>query len=80
MVEKVIIPAQRELYALYQNQQCDVWFDYEVSDRYRRGRNGSPKNLRFYVYSRKFPKSNDAEKDRPCRKAMLCYFHTRKRR
>ena len=65
MVEKVILPAQRELYELYQNNQCDVWFDFEVADRYGRGRNGSPKNLRFYIYSREFPKSNEAEKDRP---------------
>ena len=65
MVEKVIFPAQRELYELYQNHQCDVWFDYEVPDRYGRGRNGSPKSLRFYIYSREFPKSNDSKKDRP---------------
>lgn len=65
MVEKVILPAQRELYELYQNNQCDVWFDFEVADRYGRGRNGSPRNLRFYVYSREFPKSKDADKDRP---------------
>lgn len=65
MVEKVILPAQRELYALYKNHLCDVWFDFEVPDRYGRGRNGSPKNLRFYIYSREFPKSNDAEIDRP---------------
>ena len=65
MVEKVILPAQRELYALYKNHLCDVWFDFEVPDRYGRGRNGSPKNLRFYIYSREFPKSNDAEMDRP---------------
>jgi hypothetical protein len=65
MVEKVILPAQRELYELYQNHQCDVWFDYEVPDRYGRGRNGSPKSLRFYIYSREFPKSNDSKKDRP---------------
>lgn len=65
MVEKVILPTQRELYALYKNHLCDVWFDFEVLDRYGRGRNGSPKNLRFYIYSREFPKSNDAEMDRP---------------
>lgn len=65
MVEKVILPAQRELYALYQDHQCDVWFDFEVSDRYGRGRNGSPKNLHFYIYSREYPKSHDANKDRP---------------
>lgn len=65
MVEKVILPAQRELYALYKNHLCDVWFDFEVPDRYGCGRNGSPKNLRFYIYSREFPKSNDAEIDRP---------------
>ena len=65
MVEKVILPAQRELYALYKNHLCDVWFDFEVPDRYGRGRNGSPKNLRFYIYSREVPKSNDAEMDRP---------------
>ena len=41
MVEKVILPAQRELYALYKNHLCDVWFDFEVLDRYGRGRNGS---------------------------------------
>lgn len=65
MVEKVILPAQRELYALYKEHLCDVWFDFEVPDRYGRGRNGSPKNLLFYIYSREFPKSNDSEKDRP---------------
>lgn len=65
MVDKVILPAQRELYGLYQNHQCDVWFDYEVPDRYGRGRNGSPKSLRFYIYSREFPKSSEVSKDRP---------------
>ena len=65
MVEKVILTAQRELYELYQNNQCDVWFDFDVPDRYGRGRNGSPKNLRFYIYTREFPKSKDIAKDRP---------------
>ena len=74
MVEKVILPAQRELYALYKNHLCDVWFDFEVPDRYGRGRNGSPKNLRFYIYSREFPKSNDAEKDRPWQEGDALLF------
>lgn len=74
MVEKVILPAQRELYALYKNHLCDVWFDFEVPDRYGRGRNGSPKNLRFYIYSREFPKSNDAEMDRPWQEGDAMLF------
>lgn len=74
MVEKVILPAQRELYALYKNHLCDVWFDFEVLDRYGRGRNGYPKNLRFYIYSREFPKSNDAEMDRPWQKGDAMLF------
>lgn len=74
MVEKVIFPAQRELYALYKNHLCDVWFDFEVPDRYGRGRNGSPKNLRFYIYSREFPKSNDAEMDRPWQEGDAMLF------
>lgn len=74
MVEKVILPAQRELYALYKNHLCDVWFDFEVPDRYGRGRNGSPKNLRFYIYSREFPKSNDAEMDRPWQEGDVMLF------
>ena len=74
MVEKVILPAQRELYALYKNHLCDVWFDFEVLDRYGRGRNGSPKNLRFYIYSREFPKSNDAEMDRPWQEGDAMLF------
>ena len=74
MVEKVILSAQRELYALYKNHLCDVWFDFEVLDRYGRGRNGSPKNLRFYIYSREFPKSNDAEMDRPWQEGDAMLF------
>lgn len=65
MVEKVIIPAQEELYALYQGNRSDVWFDYEVCDRYGRGRGGSPKNFRFYIYTREHPKSNDPNLDHP---------------
>ena len=65
MVEKVVLTAQRELFELYEINKCDVWFDFEVSDRYGRGRNGSPKSLRFYIYSREHPKSKDATLDRP---------------
>lgn len=59
MVEKVIIPAQNELYKLYQDQRSEVWFDFQVADRYGRGRGGSPKNFRFFIYTRKHPKSTD---------------------
>ena len=65
MVEKVALTAQRELFELYEINKCDVWFDFEVSDRNGRGRNGSPKSLRFYIYSREQPKSKDATSDRP---------------
>lgn len=65
MVEKVIIPAQEELYTLYQEQRSDVWFDFQVADRYGRGRGGSPKNFRFFIYTRKHPKSTDPTLDHP---------------
>jgi hypothetical protein len=65
MVEKVIIPAQNELYKLYQDQRSDVWFDFQVADRYGRGRGGSPKNFRFFIYTRKHPKSADPTLDQP---------------
>lgn len=62
---KVILKAQDELYNLYQENKCDVWFDYEIADRYGRGRSGSPKTLRFYIYTRENPKSKDPVKDCP---------------
>lgn len=65
MVEKVVLTAQKELFTLYEIHKSDVWFDFEVADRYGRGRNGSPKSLRFYIYSREHPKSKDTEMDRP---------------
>jgi hypothetical protein len=65
MMEKVVFTAQKELYELYQMNRCDVWFDYEVAERYGRGRNGSPRNLRFYIYTRENPKSKDFALDRP---------------
>jgi hypothetical protein len=68
MMEKVVLTAQKELFTLYEIHKCDVWFDYEVADRYGRGRNGSPKSLRFYIYSRECPKSKDTELDRPWQK------------
>ena len=63
--EKVIIPAQNELYKLYQDQRSEVWFDFQVADRYGRGRGGSPKNFRFFIYTRKHPKSTDPTLDQP---------------
>ena len=65
MVEKVVLTAQKELYELYQIHKCNVWFDFEVPDRYGRERSGSPKSLRFYIYSREHPKSKDSSLDRP---------------
>lgn len=73
MVEKVIIPAQQELYKLYREKRSDVWFDYEVAERYGRGRNGSPKSLRFYIYTRDYPKSKDPELDRPCKEGEYLF-------
>ena len=65
MVMKVILPAQEELYRLYQENHSDVWFDYQVGDRYGRGRNGSPKYLIFYIYTRNHPKSTNPKKNHP---------------
>lgn len=65
MVMKVILPAQEELYRLYQENHSDVWFDYQVGDRYRRGRNGSPRDLIFYIYTRNHPKSTNPKKNHP---------------
>ena len=62
---KVILPAQEELYRLYQENHSDVWFDYQVGDRYGRGRNGSPKDLIFYIYTRTHPKSTNPKKNHP---------------
>lgn len=70
MVEKVIIPAQNELYKLYQDQRSEVWFDFQVADRYGRGRGGSPKNFRFFIYTRKHPKSTDPTLDQPWKEGM----------
>ncbi len=65
MVMKVILPAQEELYRLYLENRSDVWFDYQVGDRYGRGRNGSPRNLLFYIYTRNHPKSTNPNLDHP---------------
>ena len=65
MVMKVILPAQEELYRLYQENHSDVWFDYQVGDRYGRGRNGSPRDLIFYIYTRTHPKSTNPKKNHP---------------
>ena len=65
MVMKVILPAQEALYRLYQENHSDVWFDYQVGDRYGRGRNGSPKDLIFYIYTRNHPKSTNPKKNHP---------------
>jgi hypothetical protein len=65
MVEKVIIPAQEELYTLYENGRSEVWFDYRVAERYGRGRGGSPRSILFYIYTKEHPKSKDACLDRP---------------
>ena len=65
MVMKVILPAQEELYRLYQENHSDVWFDYQVGDRYGRGRNGSPRDLIFYIYTRNHPKSTNPKKNHP---------------
>lgn len=73
MVEKVIIPAQQELYKLYREKRSDVWFDYEVAERYGRGCNGSPKSLRFYIYTHEYPKSKDPELDRPCKEGEYLF-------
>ena len=82
MVEKVILTAQRELFELYQFNKCDVWFDYDVPDRYGRGRNGSPRNLRFYIYTREYPKSKDAALDRPWQEGdePLCPYEEKPKR
>lgn len=65
METKVIKTAQEELYNLYQMNLCDVWFDYDMADRFGRGRGGSPRALLFYIYNRKNPKSPDPDRDRP---------------
>lgn len=65
MVMKVILPAQEELYRLFQENHSDVWFDYQVGDRNGRGRNGSPRDLIFYIYTRNHPKSTNPKKNHP---------------
>ena len=75
MVMKVILPAQEELYRLYQENHSDVWFDYQVGDRYGRGRNGSPKDLIFYIYTRTHPKSTNPKKIILGKKEKNLYIH-----
>ena len=36
-------------------------------------RNGSPKSLRFYIYTREHPKSKDSELDRPCKEGEYLF-------
>lgn len=64
MEEKVILPAREELFNLYKKGMSDVWFDYSV-ERTGKGRNGSPKNLFIFFYTKRFPKSSDKLKDCP---------------
>lgn len=75
MVMKVILPAQEELYWLFQENHSDVWFDFQVGGRYGRGRNGSPKDLIFYIYTRTHPKSTNPKKIILGKKEKNLYIH-----
>lgn len=62
----VIEQAQTELYGLYKEHKCNVWFDYLLGKRSGRGRNGgSPKKIFFFFYTYDFPKSFDVNEDHP---------------
>lgn len=62
----VIEQAQAELYGLYREKKCNVWFDYLPCERSGRGRNGgAPKKIFFFFYTNDFPKSLIEEEDHP---------------
>lgn len=63
IVEKVIEPAQQELYELYKDGYCNAWFDYYATDRLNA--KSAPTTLYFFIYSKDHPKSKDALLDRP---------------
>ena len=63
--------AQKELYELYANGFCNIWFDYQEGER--KGRGGKVSSIVLYVYTREFPKRGEA---RPWKKGdePLCPF------
>ena len=63
ILNKVIIPAQEELYDLYKNGLCSVWFDYYTTDC--PNAKSAPKTFYFFIYSKKYPKSENVALDRP---------------
>lgn len=63
IINKVIVPAQQELYELYRKGLCSVWFDYYATDC--PNSKSSPTTLYFFIYSKKHPKSKEAALDRP---------------
>lgn len=63
IVNKVIVPAQEELYELYKKGLCRVWFDYYATDS--PNAKCAPTAFYFFIYSKEHPKSKDASLDRP---------------
>lgn len=62
----VIEKAQKELFNLYKDHKCNIWFDYLPGERTGKGRNGgSPKKIFLFFYTYGHPKSTDIEDDRP---------------
>lgn len=80
ILNKVMVPAQEELYGLYKNGLCSVWFDYYATDC--PNAKSAPTTLYFFIYSRKHPKSKDASLDRPWKEGddPLVPFEDRKPR
>lgn len=65
-VEKwVLKKSQKELYDNYQDDLCDLWFDYQIGDRGGNRKNGTPTSLFFYIYTREHPKSKDPKQNHP---------------
>jgi len=78
IVNYVIAPAQQELYELYKDGYCNVWFDYLAADRLNA--KSAPTSLYFFMYTKEFPKSKDSQLDRPWKEGdmPLVPFETKK--
>ena len=77
--ERVLRPSQNELYTLYKNGSCNLWFDYST-DRSGRGQGGgSVTAVYLYFYTNEHPKSQDPIFDRPWQDGdePLCPFENK---
>ena len=69
--QNILDTAQKELYDLYENGFCNVWFDYQEGER--KGRGGKVTSILLYIYTKENPKHGEA---RPWKKGdePLCPF------